>query len=210
MFALGATAKAQPRSYTAPRVSTVPMSVFISRLQAHVEVVKPDRVPADDTVNPASSASDDPYVTEAPSGVEVGVDEVASDDELIPPEDFGARAVDKMADMHVSKSNAHLIKDAIGNTIVSVVVNTLGNSVYDEGVIDNVIGRARDRGSISAFVVMDDEIFVRFATEKQAHKFVDKSDNCSVMGGTHRLRSENHYVMINFQELMQASIHIYI
>ncbi len=65
--------------------------------------------------------------------------------------------------------------------IVSVFVESFRHSVEEEAIFNNVLQRARERGTIVSRVMQDDEVFFKMATDVQAERVQKRTDNVTIL-----------------------------
>ncbi len=59
--------------------------------------------------------------------------------------------------------------------VVSIFVETLGHTVDDDMIFDNILKRVRERGTILNRILSDDDVYFRMATETQADRVVART-----------------------------------
>ena len=62
----------------------------------------------------------------------------------------------------------------VASTIAVVWAQTLGRSITDPDIFDNILKRAVERGSIKRMCIIFDELWIEFNTEAQADRLRTK------------------------------------
>ena len=80
------------------------------------------------------------------------------------------------------------LEHADGRRHIQIYVQTLGRNIDEPDILDNVIKRLLDRGSVEGYIISDSDLYARMNTAKQAHRCTERVDGNIILAGEITIR----------------------